>query len=327
MASLPLAPWITGLYAVCSVLLLGMAVLVFLRNPRHQLNRRFVLTALSLLAYVSTLFLFNLAREPATLLLVGRLNVAVIPAVTLLGYLFVRAIAFPSNARQAKTPRLGLLLGETSLLSLLTALTPLVDQVERLGMGGGAHTTLYGPLFPLYLVHMLLYLRAALYLAVQAQRRLSHPARDQLALVGLGMLATGAVTLTTNVALPYGLGDFRFIDAGPLSSLLFLIAVGYAILRHRLFDIRVFVRKTLVYGLLLSLALALYAGVVALVTQQVSREGTGPLAQLSVLVIAFAFDPLRRFLEEKTDQLLFGKPGAAGEHRKRRRSGNGQRLG
>jgi hypothetical protein len=35
-----------------------------------------------------------------------------------------------------------------------------------------------------------------------------------------------------------------------------------------------------------------------------------------VIVIVFSFDPLRRFLEEKTDQLLFGERGRAGQRRR-----------
>jgi hypothetical protein len=37
-----------------------------------------------------------------------------------------------------------------------------------------------------------------------------------------------------------------------------------------------------------------------------------------VPLIAFIFDPLRRFLEEKTDRLLFGERGVQGQGRRQR---------
>jgi hypothetical protein len=131
------------------------------------------------------------------------------------------------------------------------------------------------------------------------------PVRDQLLLIGLGTLATGVVSLVTNALLPYAFGDFRYTDAGPLSTLLFLLAVAYATAKHRLFEFRLFIRRTLVLGLLLSFALAAYSAVVLLATDRFTGEGSGTLTRFGVLVIAFSFDPVRRFLEGRIDHLLF----------------------
>lgn len=66
-------------------------------------------------------------------------------------------------------------------------------------------------------------------------------------------------------------------------------------------------------------------------TQHLTGEaGTDKLVQFVVLLIAFSFDPLRRFLEIKTDQLLFGerqtsgKVGAGKKRGKERRNRKGQ---
>ena len=55
------------------------------------------------------------------------------------------------------------------------------------------------------------------------------------------------------------------------------------------------------------------------------HNGAGKLTQFSVLLIAFSFDPLRRFLEKKTDHLLFRPNGAERMGRKQRGGRQGPR--
>jgi hypothetical protein len=296
----PLLTPVFAIYLVCSVLLLGMALFVFVRSPRAQPNRPFALTALALLLWVVTLVLYDRATNASAVLWLGRLNFAAIVLAVFFGYRFASTVAQPAPPRFAR-----LLLGETVLLTLLSALTPLVDWAELPGPSTSIpHVTRYGPLFPLYLAHIVLFLAATLCLAFTQRQRLRHPARDQLLLIGVGVLATGAISLATNALLPYAFDDFRYIDIGPFSTVLFLLAVGYAIVRHRLFNVHVFLRKTLVYGLLLSLALAVYSSLVLLATDHVAA-GSNLLTRFGVLVIAFSFDPLRRLFEKKIDALLF----------------------
>jgi hypothetical protein len=288
------------LYYLCFALLLGMAAVVCLRHPRSAQHRYFASAALSLLVWVMTLFLFYRATQPGAVLWLGRLNfAAALPAVTF-GYLLVGAIS-------GKRPTVAkFLVVETIMLALLTALTPLVDAAELPGAGAaGRHITIYGPMIWLYLVHIVAYLTAAVLLSFREASEARSPERDQLYLVGSGMLATGLVALVTNIVLPYGFGDFHYTDVGTLSTMLFLLCVGYAILRHRLFDLKLFVRRTLVYGLLLSFALSAYSAVVVLVTERMAGEQAGTLTRVAVLMIAFSFDPLRRYLEKRVDRYLF----------------------
>lgn len=293
-------------YGVCCIALVGMAGFVQARSPKASANRTFALTCLFLLAWLATLFLFNRTQEPDALLLVGRLNFAAVPPAALCAYLFVRAVAglpFPSGASRFA------LFSSTVALSLVSALTPLIDQAELPGSpDGGAHTTIYGPMFPLYAAYVAALLLAAVLLAFKQARVTRPPARDQLLLVGAGMLATGVVALVTNALLPFTFGEFRFTDVGPLSAVLFLGATAYAIAKHNLFNVRLLVRKTVVYGLLLSFVLAAYSSLLVLATDKFAGEGNGALTRFGVLAIAFSFDPIRRFLEHRIDKLLFHKP-------------------
>ena len=206
---------------------------------------------------------------------------------------------------RCRAAKAGLSLARRALLAALTTFTPAVDAAERISVGNH-HVTTYGLLFPLYAAHILAYFGAALTRAFQARQAVREPSqRDQLLLVGVGTLLTGGIALVTNIVLPFFYGNFIFADWGPISSLFFVLAVAYAVARHRLFDIRLLVRRTLVYGLLLSLALAAYSSFIAIVTDKLTGDSANSVSRFGVLVIAFSFDPIRRFFEHRIDKMLF----------------------
>jgi len=88
------------------------------------------------------------------------------------------------------------------------------------------------------------------------------------------------------------------------------VAVGFAILRYRLYDIDILINRALVYGsLTVMLALVYFGGVT--VTQSVLQTltGQGKLPQLAIvastLVIAALFNPLRRRIQGFIDRRFY----------------------
>jgi hypothetical protein len=93
-------------------------------------------------------------------------------------------------------------------------------------------------------------------------------------------------------------------------SALIPVAAGVAILRYRLYDIDVVINRTLVYGSLTALLVALYLGGVT-ATQRIFSTLTGQEQQpqlaivVSALIIAALFNPLRRRIQAFIDRRFY----------------------
>ena len=139
--------------------------------------------------------------------------------------------------------------------------------------------------------------------------------RAQLRWFGLGMtLGVGGMLLGASIAILGRVTDldvirsFTFPPYLILSSLLFLpLCLGIAILRYRLFDIDVIIRKTLQYTIVTGLlALVYFAGIVLLQSVLAPVTGDSDLAVvLSTLLIAALFLPLRRRVQDVIDRRFF----------------------
>src|SRR3712207_1176150 len=88
------------------------------------------------------------------------------------------------------------------------------------------------------------------------------------------------------------------------------IAVGFAVLKYRLYDINVVINRTLVYGSLTAILVLVYFGGVA-TTQAVFRSFSGhhqqPILAIGVSssVIVALFNPLRRRIKGFIDRRLY----------------------
>ena len=102
------------------------------------------------------------------------------------------------------------------------------------------------------------------------------------------------------------------LDIIPYNLLLFFqifvpMGLAYAVLRHDLFGIDRFLRRTLAYGAVSLALLTLYLALTTALTELFASSLTSrPLAPLvSLIVAAILFEPARRFIQRWLDRLLY----------------------
>ena len=97
-------------------------------------------------------------------------------------------------------------------------------------------------------------------------------------------------------------------DAALVSFTAVPIAVGFAVLKYRLYDIDILINRTLVYGSLTAALVALYFGGIV-VLQGVFVALTGEKSTLAIvastLLIAALFNPLRRRIQGFIDRRFY----------------------
>jgi signal transduction histidine kinase len=149
-------------------------------------------------------------------------------------------------------------------------------------------------------------------------RRSSGQERLQLKWLSAGAGATATVYLCAMV--PSVILDLPWDGTGPtwlsilqevaaLSFVLIPVAVGIAILRHRLYDIDVVINKTLVFGALAAFITAVYVGVVVGIGTALGTTG-GSRLELSIAataLVAVAFQPVRERVQRFANRLVYGE--------------------
>lgn len=133
--------------------------------------------------------------------------------------------------------------------------------------------------------------------------------RKQFKTMLVGMVPILVLAPITSVLLPIFFELTVFILFSPLYLVFFLGSIGYAIVKHGLFDIRMAAVRTLAYVLSL-VTLALLYGVLAYVLSQALLGYRSSLEENTInialaLVLAFVFQPVKHFFDVVTDKLFF----------------------
>lgn len=292
----------TAVLITVMVFTLGLACFVFFKNPSRWVNRVFSMFSLAVAGWTAGTWAGNYFAEAQAGLRLGRLAfaMAVIMAYGLLIFLHV----FPGSSRlprSASVKAFGVLALALTLISLTT---PWI--VSRLMIVDGILKVQYGPLYPLFALYILCCVGYSFLTIFRKIRVARGVERLQLKYLFAGLLVPGVLATVTNLLIPLAFGTSKYSQYGPLFSFLMIAMIAHAIIRHRLMDIRVVIRKGFVYAVAFMVAGVVLTGLIVssnlLFPEQPWRLGREILLGLLVAVL---FHPLKSGIQRAFDRYLY----------------------
>ncbi|MBU4350968.1 ATP-binding protein [Candidatus Parcubacteria bacterium] len=231
MSELTLAFYIIS---IAANLLLGFFVL--LRNTKEKINSTFFTLILSVIGWQVSLLLFYITESPTTILWIGRFNFAIV--LIMLFYLLKFSLIFPSESLKISKKFLWAVSLWIMVFFALTLFTPLVDKTEII-IGPVERETIYGILYPLYILHYIVFAGGGIYLISKKLKAIKDKLEKYQLIYFVGGVSSALfLGFLSNILLPL-LGIQQTAYFGPLATILFSGVTAYAISKYYLFDIKV----------------------------------------------------------------------------------------
>lgn len=288
----------------CNVanLILGLSIL--LRNPKGLVNRIFALLSLSIVLW--TLFNFMADNVPAHLtLLFSRLTFVggVFIAISIIYFSrhFPRENVLQSAIINKIQPSL-------AIAVILLSLSPWVVQSATPAAYGAELVT--GPLYVIYILYMAQGVVVLLYnFRIQTKKAYLAIQKSQLQLVLIGLLLYAFFALGSNLIVPLIADNWTSSRFGPIASLFLVALTGYAVVRHRLFDLRLAVARSITYLVSLVVFALIYGIIVFGLINFVFNIDLSLVVQVVLSVVtaltALSFYSLKRIFDRFTSTLFF----------------------
>jgi PAS domain S-box-containing protein len=287
-----------------SICNLALGILVYRKNPHSAAHRWFGLFTLSVAVWsIGLAFLYYGIGDERLALFAGRL---VFAAASFIPYCFlIFSKTFPSQDQFPSNVLLNSLGIASTGFALLSFSPWLVSSVRSVGT---RIQPLYGPLHPVFAAYFFVCLGLSLFVLARKLKRASGLAKLQLRYLFLGLLIACTGGTTTNLIIPLVLGTSVFGGYGPLFVLVLIAFTAHAIIRYRVMDIKVFIRKGVVYVCAVGVATSVFIGLVWLGSYLAAydRDSIPLVAAVAIaLLVAIFFQPVKRWIEDSLNRYLY----------------------
>lgn len=299
---------ILGFTLLAVVVNLALGVLVLIRRPRAFYSAFFLISVCAMSAWAVSNYIAESVHTASTALWAVRL--AYFSAFNILLFFLAFSISFIASANSFLFRHGKILLSAFFGVSL-TALTDLV--VTGVAFLPSSVAEIDGVLKIPYLILLLVFfvvtIQQLFFYSVKKSQ--SPQVRAQLRLILFGVGISFIVGFLLNAVYPLLTNDYTTTKLGPISLIAVATFVAIAIVKHRLFDIRLIIARSLAYVFSLVVIAALYA-FFAFVALSSLLGGNGSLTVLQevtyvalALLFALTFNPLRRFFNKLTQRIFY----------------------
>lgn len=280
--------------------LLGMAVLY--RNTRAVSNRLFMVFSSAIALWLVTNYLGSTATIPHNIALASNKLVfifAIISTLTLL--------TFARNLTGAKFHKGLKSLVILNCISIIAALSPWV--VVSINAQSATYAIKFGMLAPVYFVTLLINFIVTIESLVLGRRKSHGVQRLQIDTIFVSLAITLGAILITNALLPVAFSYYGLTNAGSFFSAVLVSGMAYSIVRHKLFDLRLVIARSLAYALSVLVVVSVFVAVVFGVSNYIFdvRIPTNQEIYIGIFsaVIALSFQSIKSIFDRFSSKLFY----------------------
>lgn len=271
-----------------------LALIVFLRNKSNRNNQHYLLLAVSFEIWIIGLLFSQIYQ-------IDRITAVFALRTTFFGA-FLIPISFYAFFISFYEQR--------NLLKIYLILTPLFmglsfsNKIVEDSSLSFPYEPIFGALYYIFASYFLIGVSTAFVKLLQIYYKANKLKKLQLKFILAGTIFSIIFGATTNLILPLlGINQWGFL--GPLAVLIFLSFTAYAIIKHRLMDIRLLVLKSVAYSLSFGTIVLGYVSITTITFKRLEVI-IHPIALniFMLFILLFSFDPLRKFIEKHTNKLF-----------------------
>lgn len=286
---------------IISIIFLAViSLIVLLNNPRATQNKLLFCVVISGALWVFANLLANLSTNPSVFLLYARLTI--LPAALVVYFFILFSYSFPYNK---KVKFHYYILYAIPVLPFFI----FVNSTQNINLGNtGSLDIGTGNLYYYVIFYYLFYSLIGFKQLIKSKNNSNNIKRIQINYVIIGVLLSFLFGLAIN-----GIGLLLRISSpsqiGSASVLFFVVLSSIALVRHKLFDIRAVVARSVAFILSIVLVGLIYGFIsfrlVAPFVQNISQSSRYAVFTIIAVIIAFTFAPLRRLFEKLTDKIFY----------------------
>lgn len=285
------------------VVLVVMGVIVYVNNPHSWTNRFYALVSIVGAWWVTANALSLSSNTTISIFFSRQITPSSVLACLVFYYL---ALTFPYSEIENK--RYYLLVALPAIAITILSGTSLNFSTQ---INGGKVDYTFGALYWPYVATMLFYISAGVIALIRKMRRERGAERQRIIFVLYGFALAIAPPIIIGAVLP-AVGINTLSNFSPVFLLFFIAFTGYSILRHRLFNIRAVVARSVAYIFSIAAFAFLYAFLTFGLAQGVILKNilTTELSQqifnvILAVLLAFTFPAIRRFFQKITDSIFY----------------------
>jgi signal transduction histidine kinase len=289
--------------SITAFLLLVLASVVLIRNSKTELNKSFAVFTTSVAGWVFSNYFCDVESIPIEYVILANHITLLFACVSLIVLSHFLLAFVPSRLSEARNK-----ITTASILLALISLTSFV--IKDVTFDNGVSVIEFGPLAPVYFGVLSFSIGVIFYSLITGLRNKRGVEHRQVKVIFMGALITVGLSSITNALLPAAFGVYTLISIGPLSTLALIYALFYTITKHKLFDIRLIVARSLGYILSLGILILTFVFTSSLLVENVFRnvnEGWVTTFINSVIFLAavLTYPVLKRYFDRITNKVFY----------------------